>query len=84
MVELVDGGSEINGAYTQVLKVLMATLPEKQLITKPLIDSTFNHGLPEGPSNSVLTIIKELLGQFVSRRGLLQNCIIYIMFVSLK
>ena len=41
-------------------------LPEKKTITKPLINSTFNHGLPEGPSYPVLTIIKELLRQFES------------------
>ena len=41
-------------------------LPEKKRITKPLINSTFNHGLHEGPSYTVLTIIKELLRQFES------------------
>ena len=35
-------------------------------ITKPLINSTFNHGLHEGPCYTVLTIIKELLRQFES------------------
>jgi hypothetical protein len=41
-------------------------LPEKKRITKPLINSTFKHGLHEGPSYTVLTIIKELLRQFES------------------
>ena len=41
-------------------------LPEKKTITKPLINSTFNHGLHEGSSYTVLTIIKELLRQFES------------------
>ena len=36
-------------------------LPEKKTITKPLRNKTFNHGLPEGPSHPVLTIIIELL-----------------------
>ena len=38
-------------------------LPEKKRITKPLINSTFKHGLHEGPSYTVLAIIKELLRQ---------------------
>ena len=42
----------------------LLALPEKKTITKPLINSTFNHGLPEGPSYPVLAIIKELLRQF--------------------
>ena len=41
-------------------------LPEKNRITKPLINSTFNHGMHEGPSYTVLTIITELLRQFES------------------
>ena len=41
-------------------------LPEKKTITKPLINRTFNHGLPEGPNFPMLTIIKELLKQFES------------------
>ena len=41
-------------------------LPEKKTITKPLINSYFNLGLPEGPRYPVLTIIKELLRQFES------------------
>ena len=41
-------------------------LPEKKTFTKPLMNSTFNHGLPEGPSYPVPTIIKELLRQFES------------------
>ena len=41
-------------------------LPEKKTITKPLLNRTFNHGLPEGPIYPVLTIIKELLRPFES------------------
>ena len=41
-------------------------LPEKKRITKPLINSTLEHGLHEGPSYTVLAIIKELLRQFKS------------------
>ena len=59
-------------------------LPEKKRITKPLINSTIDHGLHEGPSYTVLTIIKELLKQFKSWSGLLPNCIISFMFGSLK
>ena len=46
---------------SQVFQVLVASL-----VIKPLINSTFNHGLPEGPSHPVLTIIKELLTEFES------------------
>ena len=41
-------------------------LPEKKRITKPLKNGTFNHSLHEGPSYTVLNIIKELLRQFES------------------
>ena len=34
--------------------------------TPGLLNTTFNHGLHEGPSYTVLTIIKELLRQFES------------------
>ena len=35
-------------------------LPKQKRITKPLINSTLDHGLHEGPSYTILTIIKEL------------------------
>ena len=54
-------------------------LPET--INKPLINISFNLSMPEGPSYPVLTIIKELFRQFESLRGLLRNCIIYIIFL---
>ena len=41
-------------------------LPGKKRITKPLTNSTFNHGLHEGPSYTVLIIIKEFLRQYES------------------
>ena len=68
----------------QVFQVLVASLTWEKTITKPLINSTFSHGLPVGLSYPVLTIIRELLRQFKSWRGLLPNCIIYFMFGCLK
>ena len=50
----------------QCFKCWWLALPEKKRITKPLMNSTLDHGLHEGPSYTVLTIIKELLRQFKS------------------
>ena len=59
-------------------------VPGKKTITKPLINSSFNSGLPKGPSYPVPTIIKELLRQFESLMVPLPNCILNFMFCSLK
>ena len=52
--------------YHKCFKCWWLALPEEKRITKPLINSTFNHGLHEGPSYTVLTIIKEFLRQYES------------------
>ena len=65
-VELVQGGCVIHRSTHKCFKCWWLALPEKRTLTKPLINSTFNHSLPEGPSYPVLIIIKELLRQFKS------------------
>ena len=52
--------------HHKCFKCWWLALPEKKRITTALKNITFNHGLHEGPSYAVLTIIKELLGQFES------------------
>ena len=44
--------------HHKYFKCWWLALPEKKTITKPVIDSTFNLCLPEGPRYPVLTIIK--------------------------
>ena len=70
--------------YHKCFKCWWLALPEKKRITKPLINSTFNNGLHEGPSYTVPTIITELLRQFESWRGLLPNFINIFLFGSLE
>ena len=53
---------------SQRFQVLVSSLILEKTITKPLINSTFVLGLPEGPRYPVLTVIKELLRQFESWR----------------
>ena len=55
-----------NSPTHKCFKCWWLALPEKKKITKPLKNSTFNHGLHEGPSYTVLNIIKDLLTQFES------------------
>ena len=56
----------LSSLYTNISSVGAKPYLRKKKITEPLINSTFNHGLPEGPSYPVLTIIKELWRQFES------------------
>ena len=69
---------------TILLFLLLCKILFPGLVGALPINSTFNHGLHEGPSYTVLTIIKELLRQFEFGRGLVPNCIINFMFGSLK
>ena len=51
-------GAVLQSPSHKCFKCWWQALPEKKRITEPLINSTFNHGLHEGPSYAVLTIIK--------------------------